>query len=47
MENHYEWSEVPTDVLRAVVTRDKKKEGEKWQKQKQKNSPLNPGSKLD
>ena len=47
MENHYEWKEVPRVVLRAVVTRDAKKEGEKWQKQKQKNFPLNPGSKLD
>jgi hypothetical protein len=31
--------------LRAIATRDDEQEGEKWQKQKAKNSPLNPGSK--
>ena len=31
--------------LRAITTRDDDQEGEKWQKQKAKNSPSNPGSK--
>jgi hypothetical protein len=32
--------------LRAIATRDDEQEGEKWQKQKEKNSLSNPGSKL-